>query len=86
MKRTGEEVAGAIEAFLNGTGRQWDWDGFISIRLDDPELKAVRLRCVSLPVEFPPATRTGYCSAAGLQVMAELVQSLRSHSQETPAA
>jgi len=86
MKRTREQVADTIEAFVNNTGRQWDWDGFVSIRLDDPELEAVRLRCVSLPVEFPPATRTDYCSAAGLQVMRELVQGLRSHSQGTPAA
>jgi hypothetical protein len=85
MKRTREQVADTIEAFVNGTGRQWDWDGFISIRLDDPELEAVRLRCVSLPVEFPPATRTDYCSAAGLQLMRELVKALRSRSQITPA-
>src|SRR5450432_139105 len=86
MKRTRGQVADTIEAFVDGAGRQWDWDGFTSIRLDDPALEAVRLRCVALPVEFPPATRTDYCGAAGLQVMRELVQGLRSHSQGAPAA
>jgi hypothetical protein len=86
MKRTREQVAGTIEALIDGTGRQWDWDGFISIRLDDPELEAIRQRCVSLPVEFPPSTRTEYCNEAGLQVMRDLVQGLRSQSQGTPAA
>ena len=38
MKRTPEQVANAIEGFVNGTGNQWDWDGFTSIRIDDPEL------------------------------------------------
>jgi hypothetical protein len=78
MKRTREEVAKTIEAFINGTGRQWDWDGFTSIRLDDPELEAIRQRCVSIPVEFPPSTKAAYCSDAGLQVMRDLVQGLGS--------
>jgi hypothetical protein len=85
MKRTREEVANTIEGFISGTGRQWDWDGFVSIRLDDPELEAIRQRCVSLPVEFPPSTTTDYCSDAGIQVMRDLVQGLRSSSGEKRA-
>jgi hypothetical protein len=77
MKRTREEIARTIEAFVNGTGRQWDWDDFTSIRLDDPELEAIRKRCVAIPDEFPPTTRTDYCSPAGLQVMREMAQGLR---------
>ena len=78
MKRTREDVAKTIEEFINGTGRQWDWDGFTSIRLDDPELEAIRQRCVAIPDEFPPATKTAYCSDSGLQVMRDLVKTLRS--------
>jgi hypothetical protein len=78
MKRTRDEVAHTIDEFVNGTGRQWDWDGFTSIRIDDPELEAIRQRCVAIPAEFPPTTRTAYCSDAGLQVMRDLVQGLRS--------
>jgi hypothetical protein len=78
MKRTREEVAKTIEEFINGTGRQWDWDGFTSIRLDDPELEAIRQKCVALPAEFPPTARGAYCSDAGLQVMRDLAKDLRS--------
>jgi hypothetical protein len=78
MKRTREEVANTINGFINGTGRQWDWDGFTSIRIDDPELEAIRKRCVALPVEYPPSTTKDYCSEAGIQVMRDLVQELRS--------
>jgi hypothetical protein len=85
MKRTREQVAETIEAFINGTGRQWDWDGFISIRLDDAELEAIRQKCITIPDQFPPTTKTEYCSGAGLQVMRELVQSLRQNSRGTPA-
>ena len=78
MKRTREEVADTIDGFINGTGRQWDWDGFTSIRIDDPELEAIRQKCVALPVEFPPATTKDYCSEAGIQVMRDLIKGLRS--------
>jgi hypothetical protein len=77
MKRTREDVANTIEGLINGTGRQWDWDGFTSMRLDDPELEAIRQRCVAIPAEFPPTTKTAYCSDAGLQVMRDLVKGLR---------
>lgn len=78
MKRTREEVAETIEAFVSGTGRQWDWDGFTSIRIDDPELEEIRKRCVALPTEFPPSAPKDYCGEAGMQVMRELAQRLHS--------
>ena len=77
MKRTAEEVANTIEGLVNGTGKQWDWDGFTSIRLDDPELEAIRKRVVDLPVQFPPANSTDYCSKAGMEKMREMVAELR---------
>ncbi|MEY2490346.1 MAG: hypothetical protein QOC70_2288 [Verrucomicrobiota bacterium] len=78
MKRTREEVANTIEGFIEGTGRQWDWDGFTSIRIDEPELEEIRKRCVALPTEFPPSTPKEYCSGAGMEVMRDLLQGLRS--------
>jgi hypothetical protein len=78
MKRTPEEVVDTIDGFISGTGRQWDWDGFTSIRIDDPELETIRKKCLALPNEYPPSTTKEYCSAAGMQVMRDLVQSLRS--------
>jgi len=77
MKRTSEEVANTIEGFVDGTGKQWDWDGFISIRLDDPELEAIRKQIVDLPVQFPPAEPEDYCSEAGIEKMRLMVAELR---------
>ena len=77
MKRTAEEVASTIEAFVSGANNQWDWDGFTSIRLDDPELEAIRKEIVALPTEFPPANPTDYCSGAGMEKMREIVAQLR---------
>jgi hypothetical protein len=77
MKRTREEVANTIDGFINGSGRQWDWDGFTSIRIDDPELEEVRKRCVALPTEFPPSASKDYCGEGGAQVMRDLLHGLR---------
>ncbi|CAN5672342.1 hypothetical protein BH20VER1_BH20VER1_06500 [soil metagenome] len=80
MKRTPEEVASTIEGLVNGTGNQWGWDEFTSIRLDDPELEAVRQKVVAVPVEFPPTEPRAYCSAAGLEQMRQMVKDLRARS------
>ena len=77
MKRTPEEVAKTIEGFVSGTGNQWDWDGFTSIRLDDPSLEAIRKEIVALPVEFPPSNPREYCSEAGKEKMRQMVNDLR---------
>ena len=86
MKRTRQEVAETIEAFVNGTGRQWDWDGFISIRLDDPDLEAIRQKCIAVRDEYPPSKPTDYCSEAGMEVMRGLAQSLSASSKQTSVA
>ena len=78
MKRTREEVANTIEGFISGTGRQWDWDGFTSIRIDDPELELIRKKCVALPTEYPASSPKEYCGEAGIQAMREMLRGLRS--------
>jgi hypothetical protein len=83
MKRTREEVANTIEGFVNDTGRQWDWDGFTSIRIDDPDLEAIRQKCLSVRDEFPPEKPTDYCSEAGMEIMRKLATELRTRSVQT---
>ena len=80
MNRNPEEVANTIEGFVNNTGDQWAWDGFISLRLNDPELEAIRQKCVSIRDEFPPSDPRAYCSEAGLEKMRQIVQDLRARS------
>jgi len=77
MKRTREEVAKTIEGFVNRADNQWDWDGFISIRIDDPELERIRQRCISVRDEFPPDKVTDYCSPAGMEVMRKMADELK---------
>jgi hypothetical protein len=77
MKMTREQVAKTIEDFVNGTGGKWDWDDFTAMRLDDPELDAVRHKCFTVRDQFPPTNPQQYCSEAGMQVLRDLAASLR---------
>ncbi len=74
-KYTKLAVAEIIEQFLDGTGGPWDWDDFTSIRIADPELDAIRVRCV----ELCDSTSTGqYCGPEGFAEMRRMVDQLRS--------
>ena len=78
VKRTPAEVANIIEQFLEGTGGQWDWDDFCSIRIADPELDRVRLSCCVLSEKYPATEKSHYCSNEGFEVMRRLITELRS--------
>jgi hypothetical protein len=75
VHRTSQEVAEIIERFLDGTGGRWDWDDFCSLRIDDPALDAVRIRCVDLHDEDPDPFQ--YCGPSGTETLRGLVSSLR---------
>ncbi len=81
MKRTAEEIANTIDGFVNGTGNQWAWDGFTSIRLDDADLDEIRKKIVALPAEFPPSNPRDYCSEAGKDKLRQIVQDLHARSK-----
>lgn len=55
VERTKVEVAEIIAAFLRGDGPAWAWDDFISVRIKDPSLDAVRVQCAALPDDYPPS-------------------------------
>ena len=80
MKRTPEQVATTIEGFVNGTGNQWDWDGFTSIRIDDSELEAIRQKCIKIRDEYPPEKVSDYCSPAGMEEMRKLAEGLKARA------
>ncbi len=78
MKRTREQVAAEIEAFIKNKGGPWDWDDFISIHIDDPELENIRRRCAGLDKELPPDRDGVFCSAEGIEVLKAYIRQLRS--------
>jgi hypothetical protein len=72
MHVTLAEVARYIDDFLAGSGGRWDWDDFISIPLEDPELEVIRKQCAALPDRYPPTQPRQYCSQEGLAELRRL--------------
>ena len=76
-KASREDVAKAIEDFVNGCGGPWDWDDFISCRIADEELEAVRIKCLRTQSEYPSGA-IGWCNEQGIEVLRDLAKQLRS--------
>ena len=77
VERTKAEVAEIIAAFLRGDGPVWAWDDFISVRIKDPSLDAVRVQCAGLPDDYPPSVSGHYCGDAGMTILRSLAERLR---------
>ena len=69
---TAAEVAQEIRTFLAGSGPS-EWDDFLSVRIKDPYLDAIRRRCISVHDEYPAVER-GYCNEEGRTVLAKLAE------------
>ncbi len=76
-RRTKLEVADIVEAFVEGTGRDWDWDDFCSLKIGNRELDEIRLKCTNLSFTHPPPPGYGYCNEQGIQLFREVVNDLR---------
>ena len=77
MVKNKVQLAELLEGFVNGTCDEWEWDDFISVPQKDPELEAVRLRCETLDVEFPPRKAREYCNDEGAAILLNYAQQLR---------
>ena len=71
-----KEVVDIIEAFILGTGGDYDWDDFISIRLKDPELEEIRKKCADLPNKYP-SEKKEYCSSEGVIELRNILRELK---------
>ena len=77
VTRTNLQVADIIEAFVEGTGREWDWDDFCSAKIENRELDSVRLNCINVAHTHPPSQGHGYCNQEGIQLLREIAKNLR---------
>ena len=80
MKRSQEQVLLEIEKFLSDRGGAYDWDDFCSIKIDDPQLDAIRIFCADLPNLYPPSVCGQYCNENGLTRLRKLADDLASRS------
>ena len=77
------EMADAIERFVDGTAAPWEWEEyFLAAKYDDPFLRHVQKRVLALSFEFPSNSRSEYTSPEGLIVLKELAKELRSRTRQ----
>ncbi len=74
-RRTG--VADALESFTSGTDTFDEWKDFTTNPQEDPELEALRQRCINLPREFPPTGPNEYCNPKGMKFLEACIRDLR---------
>lgn len=56
MDRTADEVAAWLRARMEGVELD-GWDGFLAIRIADPELEDIRARVAAIPLPLQPEGR-----------------------------
>lgn len=76
IRITKKEVAEIIQAFLDGTGGQWDWDDFISVKQKDEYLENIRKICDNIPLEYPSDKAGHYANDEGLKKLQAIVKEL----------
>lgn len=76
MYRSRVDVLKRIDDFLRGTGGSWDWDDFISIPIEDPELDLIRILAAELPDRFPPTVPGHYASEEGKAELRRIAEGL----------
>ena len=77
ISRTNEEVADYIEGCVHGGRDPWDWDDFTSIKIKQPDLDAIRLKCCAIQDEHPPDRDGELCSQTGITALLDLARQVR---------
>jgi hypothetical protein len=72
-----EEVAIAIEDFVEGRGGDHDWDDFLHWKIADPFLESVRKKCEEVFHEYRATQKGYYCSDEGVKVLRALLRDVR---------
>jgi hypothetical protein len=80
LKMTRTELADLLEGFVNGTCGDWEWDNFLSVPHDDPEIEKIHDRCEQLDVEFPPTKPGQFCNEEGEAILLYYARQLREES------
>jgi hypothetical protein len=74
-------MADAIERFVDGTGAPWEWEEyFLATKYDDPFLRHIQERVLAVSFEFPSRSRNEYTSPEGMAVLKSLANELRSRA------
>jgi hypothetical protein len=76
-----KQVRAGLQKILDGVD-PWAWDDFMTGRIKDPRLEAIRLRVAQLGEEFPPESQGELFGPKGLEVIRGYIRELE---HEAPA-
>jgi hypothetical protein len=71
------QVIQAIEEFVNGTSKNYDWEDFLNQPIADPFLDGIRTKCNDISDRYPSGSRNKFCSEEGLQKLREIALQLK---------
>jgi hypothetical protein len=71
-----EEIAKTIKNFLDGSGGPYDWDHFVSIPLNTPELEKIRNECFEIRFTYRSTKRNEWCSDDGIAELRRIYERL----------
>ena len=72
-----EQILDYIDHFLEDPRAANNWDEFLSIPLESPQLEAIRLRVTLLPEIFPAGKGEGFCGPEGMEELRQTANTLR---------
>lgn len=70
------DVANILQDFLAGSERSWEWDDFISVQIENPELELVRIECLRIRYEHPAGPLGPWCDEEGMEIIRTLANEL----------
>lgn len=70
------ELKKLILDFINDESGEWDWDDFISIKQNDPEIEEIRQFCLNLPENYPSPNPNEYCNEDGVIELKKIAEKL----------
>ena len=80
LEMTKARLADLLEGFVNGTCGKGEWDAFLSVRHEDPDVEKIRDHCELLDIEFPARKLGQFCNEEGGKVLLNYARRLREES------
>jgi len=76
------ECSTAIDAFLNGSCGDYDWDDFISIQSSNSSVQLIKDYCSKSDFLYPPDTVGHWCNDRGSQKLTELSSMIKTGNEK----
>ena len=73
-----DEIADLINRFIADDVVPYEWDDFISTKMNDTYFESIRERCAGIQYKYPGKTAKEYCNASGVIELRKIFNELKS--------